>query len=250
MAVRLQFIIAAGFLFQLYVRPVKERIIVNQAASSKKRGKSIKTVPGVLLCILLISILIVNISLIVGSYVNPEKVPSFLGYKPFIVLSGSMEPEILPGDLIITKITDPEEIAVGDIISFREGETTVVSHRVTEVLSEGRLAYHTKGDANINADAQTVLPEDLEGRYLFRIGGLGSVALFLQTPMGLLLFVVIPLCLFILYDVISRNRRNKKEESREAELKAELESLRAAAKMEMADRGNLQNSAENRPGND
>lgn len=223
---------------------------MNQAASSKRRGKSIKTVSGVLLCILLISILIVNISLIVGSYVNPEKVPSFLGYKPFIVLSGSMEPEILPGDLIITKITDPEEIAVGDIISFREDETTVVSHRVTEVLSKEGLAYHTKGDANINADAQTVLSEDLEGRYLFRIGGLGSVALFLQTPMGLLLFVVIPLCLFILYDVISRNYRNKKEKSREAELKVELESLRATVKRETADRDDLQNPAENRTGSD
>lgn len=201
---------------------------MNQAAPNKRRGKAITTGIGILLCIVLILVLIVNITLIVVSYVNPEEVPSFLGYKPFIVLSGSMEPEILPGDLVITKNVDPEEIAVGDIISFREDETTIVSHRVTEVLTEEGLAFHTKGDANIGADAGTVLPEDIEGRYILRIGRLGAFALFLQTPLGLFIFVIIPLCLFILYDIVSRKLRNKKEKSREAELEAQLESLRAA----------------------
>lgn len=205
----------------------RERIVMNQAAAHKGRGKKISIIIGILLCIVLILVLIINITLIVGSYVNPEKVPSFLGYKPFIVLSGSMEPEISPGDLIITSNVDPEEIKVGDIISFREDGTTVVSHRVTEVLTEEGLAFHTKGDANIGADAGTVLPEDIEGLYIWRIGGLGRIALFLQTPMGLLIFVIIPLCLIILYDIASRKLRNKKEKSREAELEAELEALRA-----------------------
>jgi hypothetical protein len=66
----------------------------------------------------------------------------------------------------------------------------------------------------------------LEGKYLGRVGGLGHLAIFLQTPMGLLLFVVTPLCLFIIYDMLVR-RRGKKS-SREAELEAELAALRAA----------------------
>lgn len=201
---------------------------MNQAAPRKEGGKKIRTLIGILLCIMLVLVLIVNVTLIVRSYVDPDEVPSFFGYKPFIVLSGSMEPEILPGDLILTKNVDPKEIKVGDIISFRTDETTVVSHRVTKVLTEDGLAFHTKGDANIGEDAENVLPEDIEGAYLFRIGGLGSIALFLQTPVGLLVFVIIPFCLFILYDIVSRNRRNKKEKSREAVLEAELKALKAA----------------------
>jgi|GEM_PF-4287652 len=54
--------------------------------------------------------------------------------------------------------------------------------------------------------------------------------MFLQTPMGMLLFVVTPLCLFIVYDVVARNRRSKKKGSREAELEAELAALKAAQK--------------------
>lgn len=210
--------------------------MMDQAASNKKGWKRFITSIGVFLCIVLVIVLIINITLIVGSYINPDKVPSFLGYKPFIVLSGSMEPEILPGDLIITKNADPESIKVGDVITFRIDKTAAVSHRVTEIDTSQGLSFHTKGDANIGSDKEEVLPENLEGKYILRIPKLGNVALFLQTPIGLLVFVVIPLCLFILFDIVSRNYRKKGIRSREAELEAELKALRAAAEKDSADK--------------
>jgi signal peptidase len=183
---------------------------------------------AVVICVFLVMVLVINVTLIVRSYIHPDKVPDFMGYKPFIVLSGSMEPTIMAGDLIITKIVEPEEIAQGDLISFRVDKNTVVTHRVTDVQTANGLAFLTKGDANTGADAQAVYAEDLEGIYLTRFAGLGRFALFLQTPLGMLLFVITPLCLFIVYDIMSRNRRNKKKSSREAELEAELAALRAA----------------------
>ncbi len=207
---------------------------MNQAAPNKSILKKFVTAVGILLCVVLVFVLIINTTLIVKSYAEPDKVPSFLGYKPFIVLSGSMEPVILPGDLIITKNTDPTDIKVGDIITFRQDKTTAVSHRVTEVLTDGGLAFHTKGDANVGADLSAVSAEALEGKYILRIGKIGNLALFLQTPIGLLIFVVTPLCLFIVYDVVVRNARKKKQKSREAELEAELEALKAAASKESA----------------
>jgi signal peptidase len=204
-------------------------LIMDQVAQHKKGWKRIGTPIGILLCIVLVFVLIVNITLIIGSYVNPDKVPAFLGYKPFIVLSGSMEPGIMPGDLIITKNTNPEDIKVGDVITFRPDKSAAISHRVTEISNEGVLSFYTKGDANINPDKDAVLPESLEGKYILRIPKLGNVALFLQTPIGLLIFVVIPLCLFILFDIVSRNFRRKGDKSREAQLEAELTALKAAA---------------------
>lgn len=202
---------------------------MNKNAPNTKGWKRIGTPIGILLCILLIFVLIVNVSLIIGSYVNPDKVPSFLGYKPFIVLSGSMEPEIMPGDLILTRTIASEDIKVGDVVTFRSDKTTTVSHRVIKVSTEGGLSFETKGDANVGADKGTVLPESIEGKYILRIAKLGNMALFLQTPIGLLVFVVIPLCLFILYDIVSRSIRRKGEKNREAQLEAELEALKAAA---------------------
>lgn len=188
---------------------------------------------GIVICIFLTLIIIVNATMIVKSYLYPDKVPDFMGYKPFIVLSGSMEPTVLTGDIVLIKETAAENIAQNDIIAFRTDANTetVVTHRVTEVVNEnGAISFLTKGDANIGADANEVKAEELEGKYLMRAGGLGHFAIFLQTPVGLLIFVVTPLCLFIIYDMLARSRRNKKKATREAELEAELEALKAAQK--------------------
>ena len=190
-------------------------------------SKAIKCA-GIAVCGLLVLVLVVNVTIIVKSYIYPDRVPDFLGYKPFIVLSGSMEPAIQAGDLIITKVIEAEKVAEGDIIAFQAEKNTIVTHRVTDVRTEEGLSFLTKGDANTGADAKAVEVEELEGIYLCRLAGAGKFAMFLQTPLGMLLFVITPLCLFILYDVVSRNRRSRNERSREVELEAELAALRAA----------------------
>jgi len=200
---------------------------MGEKASSSALRKALSGV-GIIACLLLVAILVVNVTIIVKSYIHPDRVPDFMGYKPFIVLSGSMEPTIMAGDLIITKITEPEKIAKDDIIAFRAEENAVVTHRVTDVQTAESLRFLTKGDANTGADATAVTPENLEGIYILRLEGLGRFTMFLQTPLGMLLFVITPLCLFIVYDIVSRNRRNKRKADREAELEAEIAALRAA----------------------
>lgn len=201
--------------------------MADEKAPKTALGKVISVI-GIAVCALLVFILVINVTIIVKSYISPDKVPDFMGYKPFIVLSGSMEPTILAGDLIITKVTVPEQIAKDDIIAFRADKNVVVTHRVTEVrTTEDVLTFLTKGDANTGADAKAVTVADLEGIYLWRAAGLGNFAMFLQTPIGMLLFVITPLCLFIVYDIVSRNRRNRNKANREDELEAELAALRA-----------------------
>lgn len=182
---------------------------------------------GYALCLILAAVFIINMTMIVKSYMYPERVPDFAGYKPFIVLSGSMEPAIMAGDLIVTKNVDPENVAVGDVISFRVENDIMVSHRVTEIQTAGGLSFLTKGDANVGMDAVSVQPETIEGLYIWRGAGLGKFAIFLQTPIGMLVFVVTPLCLFIIYDIVSRGRRSKKKSAREAALEAELAALKS-----------------------
>ena len=76
-------------------------------------SKAIKCA-GIAVCGLLVLVLVVNVTIILKSYIYPDRVPDFLGYKPFIVLSGSMEPAIQAGDLIITKVIEAEKVAEGD----------------------------------------------------------------------------------------------------------------------------------------
>ena len=182
---------------------------------------------GILICIVLIPILVMNLTIIVKSYLNPNEVPDFFGIKPFIVVTGSMEGTIDGGDFIVTKVVEPEALEVGDIISYSI-DTSVITHRIIEKTEvDGQPAFITKGDANNTEDQDPVMYDQVESIYLFRIAGLGNVAMFMQTPVGMLVFIGIPLCCFILYDIIRRRLQAKKDSEKDGEMQSELESLRA-----------------------
>ena len=190
----------------------------------------ILTIVGVILCVLLIPILIINCTLIVKSFTSDD-VPSFGGKLPLIVLTDSMYPVIESGDLIICQTTDAETIEVGDVISFFDpagNGTTIVTHRVIEVLEkDGELAWRTKGDNNNAEDRLTVSASKLVAVYEgFRIPGFGNVALFMQTAPGLIVCVVLPILLLVGYDMIRRKLYEKANQQDTEQLMKELEELR------------------------
>lgn len=193
---------------------------------SQKAIKVVKTTVGILLCVALIPLLVANITIIINSYVNPDEVPSFLGYKPFIVLSDSMNPVINSGDLIITKETEAGALNVGDIISYRSGDS-VVTHRIAEITeTDGALSFITKGDANNTEDGKPVSADMVEGTTLSILPKLGNVALYMQTPVGMLVCIGIPVLLLVGYDIIRRRRYDREEQKKTLELEKELERLR------------------------
>ena len=77
----------------------------NTSASHK-----ILSIVGIVLCVILVPILLINLTLIAKSYINKDEVPHIGGFVPLIVLTDSMEPVIDGGDLIICRTIDPKEI--------------------------------------------------------------------------------------------------------------------------------------------
>lgn len=193
-------------------------------------GHKLLTVVGVILCIILIPILIINCTLIIKSYTS-EEVPDVGGYLPLIVLTDSMYPLIESGDLIICHTEEAENIQTGDVIAFFDpagNGSSIVTHRVTEVTEfKGELAWRTKGDNNNTEDMMLVTPEKLVALYEgTRIPGFGNVALFMQTTPGLIVCVVLPMLLLIGYDMIRRKMYEKASKKDTDQLLAELEELR------------------------
>ena len=76
------------------------------------------TVIGIVLCVILVPILIVNCTLIVKSMINKDEVPTFAGVLPLIVLTDSMYPEIKSGDVIVCYSVEADDVEVGQVISF------------------------------------------------------------------------------------------------------------------------------------
>ena len=158
-------------------------------------------------------ILICDVYLILQVMKKPTDTAQLFGYRCFSVASGSMEPTLQIGDLIITKEKEQKDIKVGDIISFKEDNNTI-THRVIKVISQnGEILYQTKGDNNNVSDEKNIKYEDVEGVYVNRIPKLGKVYIYIQkTPVVISILII----MYIVYKIveIKENRKIARHEIR------------------------------------
>lgn len=131
--------------------------------------------------------------------------PGLLGIRPYMVYSGSMEPEIQTGAVVFTKIgkISPE---TGDIITFRNGDT-VITHRV---IKKQNSTWITKGDANKTADPVPVEESQIIGRVVFCLSYLGYVLYFLKARIPFAA-VCVAAGLSVISDLAYTPKKNKKE---------------------------------------
>lgn len=124
-------------------------------------------------------------------------VPRVLGLKPLAVLSGSMEPTYHVGSLVYISKVSPEDVKVGDPITFNIGEDTIVTHRVIEVDQDNQC-FKTKGDANNTEDGGTVAYSAVIGKPVFSIPYMGYIAVHASTRTGTILLITLILVVLIL----------------------------------------------------
>ncbi len=162
----------------------------------KKENIVLKIVRITLITLLSI-ILLLNLYILIQAKISPDKVPSIFGYKPFVVMSGSMETKIGVGDLVLVKKVDSKDLKEQDIIAFRNSNGTVTTHRIIEITDDN--CFVTKGDNNNIQDSDIVCSKSIEGKYVKKYPRLGKFILFIKKPLGL---VVLMLSLLIICAVI------------------------------------------------
>ena len=200
--------------------------------SADKAQKAL-TIVGIVLCVILIPILLINCTLIVKSFINKDEVPRIGKTMPLIVLTDSMYPEIKSGDVIVCREVDPEDIEVGDVISFYDpagNGTSVVTHKVIEIVEEdGERLFRTRGTNNNTDDRLPVHEDKVIAEYTgTRIPAAGNIAIFMQSTAGLIVCVIVPIVLFVGYDILRRRLYEKNKADDVEALKAELEALKNA----------------------
>lgn len=116
---------------------------------------------------------------VVGVLAAAVVVPRLAGATPYTVLTGSMRPSYPPGTLVVVKPVNPDEIKVGDVVTYQleSGKPTVVTHRVTEVAVglDGKTMFTTKGDDNGSVDRDPVQPVQIQGKLWYSVPYLGHV---------------------------------------------------------------------------
>jgi len=144
-------------------------------------------------------------------------VPATVGAEAsYVVLTASMTPAIAPGDVVIVDSVPPRDVDAGDVIVFeqRAGDAIPITHRVIRVERSAGAppAFQTKGDANEDADLNSVTPDRLIGRVVFTIPLIGHVIQFVGTPAGFVALVVLPLGLLVVSEVADLLRAGRPDE--------------------------------------
>ena len=167
--------------------------------------KALKVISNILFYLVLALLIFVSVTTINAKKNN--EIPTFFGYKVFDVLTGSMEPTIPEGSLIIIKETPQNEIENGDVITFRfEGQDSIVTHRIVEVINDGQ-EFITKGDANNANDSRPIKYNEIEGVVTNSFEGVGDIMTMLSNNM---LYIIIGILgISILFPIVSSFKKKK-----------------------------------------
>lgn len=149
-------------------------------------------------------VLVFSISayILVSKVVFKQRNPKVFGYSVMVVKTGSMYPELKQNDLIIIK--NQNKYKSRDIITFKDGNN-FTTHRIVAVVEDG---FITQGDANNAPDNNTIKYDDIEGRVIGKVGGVGNVVNFIISPYGMISIVFTCVIIIIFSYVIRAIKRN------------------------------------------
>ena len=198
----------------------------------------VKKALNITLRVLTTVILIFSICVMIFTIISVNTVgkdADFLGYKPYIVLSDSMQDTFEVGDLSISRATDVEMLEPGDIITFKSIDPSnygeVVTHKIREITTyEGEPAFVTYGTTT---GVYPVPFDNVIGEYQFRLPKMGYFFEFLISPTGYVVVILIPFLLLILLQAIHfikllrQYKRELRAEAAEQKAQVEMERRRA-----------------------
>lgn len=144
------------------------------------------------ICGFLSGLVIVVLALAAGAFI----IPMLFGAKNMAVISGSMEPAIPVGSMVMVREVNPKELVTGDVITYKMGGTNV-THRIAEINAEKEQIV-TKGDANDSQDVNPVAFQNVVGKIWFHVPYLGYLSVYSKTPLGITAACVLIFVLLLL----------------------------------------------------
>ena len=119
---------------------------------------------------------------------------NLLGYNNYVIYSGSMEPTVKVGSLLLTRPADVEDLQVGDVITYRSpGNHTTLTHRIVSIgQQDGQRVFTTKGDASLEPDPREIILRGQVSKMAFDIPYLGYVVDFAKSTQGVVLLLLVP----------------------------------------------------------
>lgn len=178
----------------------------------QKKQKPIQYIIGILSYALFTFLLLIGLTLLI--YFLNTKIKQSRGdysastFNGYVVLTGSMLPNIKPNDVVFTKKVPGAKLEPKDIITFASSDPrfngTIITHRIIEKFktNAGTYEFRTKGDNNNVADDALVQEDNIMGKVILKIPKLGYLQTFLATKGGWIIAILIPSLGVISYDIL------------------------------------------------
>lgn len=162
---------------------------------------------------------ILIILFIINLILSFEEQTHILGIYMFNIVSESMEPTLEINDVVIVKKCAISQIREGDIITFKQDERTI-SHRILDVIQENEIIkFKTKGDNNEIPDSDLVDSEQVYGKVLFSIKGIGKIISYIQNARGFINIVIFAIIVYILVNLRDKQKNSRKMKRKKYEIK-------------------------------
>ena len=171
-----------------------------------KENKAFRITKGIINILLMIFCILFVLVVCLQRFSNNKL--AFFDYRMFTVVSGSMEPRYMIGDVLIAKRVPAEEIKVGDSISYlgKRGSFNgmIITHEVIDIEKDasGKYIFHTKGLTNIVEDP-IVDYDQVYGKIIRKSTILSFIYMIVGSKYGLFLFIIIPLFYIIGSEILS-----------------------------------------------
>ncbi len=177
-----------------------------EKSKARKIFEKVAEVISTLILVLLVAMIIIAV---VQKFTGKES--QIFGYSITRILTGSMEPKIMTGDVILEKAYNGEELKVGDVITFRAPESTVlgaenknytITHRIIELEATSTgYSIRTKGDANSAKDNFTITEEDVVSTYVCTLKVMTVVFKIVSSFWGFICIIVLPLVFILIVQI-------------------------------------------------
>ncbi|MET3805927.1 signal peptidase I [Nakamurella sp. UYEF19] len=117
------------------------------------------------------------LTLVIGGTLIATLPAALPGWSAYVVKSGSMEPKIMIGDVVI--VQRRSDYTDGQVVTFHNPalEGALTTHRLVSIHGD---SVTTKGDANVSDDPRTSVPSDIVGLGRIKVGWIGLPMIWLQ----------------------------------------------------------------------
>lgn len=222
--------------------PTMPQADAQPAPSPSRARRIVNRIANVLTTIIFLAALAFTVLMVATTLSSKGGEATFFGWKPYIVLSESMQTEFQVGDIAVSRTVDTSTLQEGDIITFEsidpDNYGEIYTHKIRERTTyEGQSAFITYGTTTGDDDLYPALESKVVGEYVFAIPKAGFVFDFFKSPAGYVVLVLIPFSILIglqirnIVRLVKEGRAEQSaalvaEQARVREMQTEIDRLR------------------------